>query len=242
MLINLPANWPADILDEYMVGVQKDCAMKNRINSLDENDAQFSDSEWEEESYFIASSASAPSRSSQTPMVIDRCTFGGDVIDSDDDAFSSDDEFGEAAIVENQRMRRELVLGRPSGAILDMTSHQLARHQESYMKQLDDADAERAERKGAELPPIVRRSSTDPTQKLEFATSDGEDYVAELRHRSWKEIFETERSLALVQLVTLAQALFRREREIKAFQNYSTMRRLELSMRVVFGIKIARER
>ncbi|KAJ7932502.1 hypothetical protein B0H13DRAFT_2307652 [Mycena leptocephala] len=60
----------------------------------------------------------------------------------------SEDEFAEESITEKQTMRRELVLGRPTPAILHMRPVELSAMHLAYMKQLDDADEELAELTG----------------------------------------------------------------------------------------------
>lgn len=47
---------------------------------------------------------------------------------------------------------------------------------------------------------------------------EGSVVVTELRKRSSREIFETEKGEAMRQLIVLAQALFRKERYIKSLR------------------------
>jgi len=142
-----------------------------------------------------------------------------DDIDSDDSAFSSEDEFAEKEIIETQTMRRELVLGRPTAAIMQMHARDLQSMHLAYMKQLDDADQELAELTGAPYSALVRRAPVSGLDDPVVQGEDLEEYILELRKRSDKEISSTEsKTVRIQELAVLAQALFRKERQIKHLQ------------------------
>lgn len=89
----------------------------------------------------------------------------------------------------------------------------------AYMKQLDDADEEIAEITGVPYEAIVRRQPVSGYDEPLEQGDDAEAFVMELRKRSNKEVHSTEPKKAMVeQLVLLAQALFRKERQIKHLQ------------------------
>ncbi|KAJ7786206.1 hypothetical protein B0H16DRAFT_1708410 [Mycena metata] len=201
----LAANWDPEILAAYMAkpGEDSDEAM-----SSDE-----SDSEVEFEGDTSMSSVTTDHMSDiDIPHPAD--------IASNDSAFSSEDEFAEESITQKQTMRRELVLGRPTPEILHMRSVELCAMHKAYMKQLDDADEELAELNGVSFQALVRRQPVSGYDKpIEQQGDNIEGFVVELRQRSGKEIHSTESKKALVeQLVVLAQALFRKERQIKHLQ------------------------
>ncbi|KAJ7225614.1 hypothetical protein GGX14DRAFT_693571 [Mycena pura] len=196
----LAANWDPEILAAYVAKVQNGDDSDDAMSSGDDSDSEV---EFEEEpSTMIGIEIPRP-----------------DDIDSDDSAFSSEDEFAEKEIIETQTMRRELVLGRPTAAIMQMHARDLQSMHLAYMKQLDDADQELAELTGAPYCALVRR---EPVSGLDDPVVQGEDleeYILELRKRSNKEISSTEsRTVRIQELAVLAQALFRKERQIKHLQ------------------------
>jgi len=141
-------------------------------------------------------------------------------IESDDSAFSSEDEFANEKVLESQKMRRELVLGRIPPQVLQLRQKDLKEMHEAYMKQLDDADLEIEELTGVPRQVITRRKPVCGVEEKMGDVEDGdvEGLVVELRKRSGQGIFEKDKRTLLEQLVVLAQALFRKEREIKHLQ------------------------
>ncbi|KAJ6509434.1 hypothetical protein C8R47DRAFT_25155 [Mycena vitilis] len=204
----LAANWDPEILAAYMAKVQKDEDSDEAMSSGDSSD---SEEEFEEESSLSSVSTEAMS---------DIEIHHPDDIASDDSAFSSEDEYAEESFTERQTMRRELVLGRPAAEILQMRRKELSSMHLAYMKQLDDADEEIAELTGTPYQAMVRRQPVSGYDKpVEMQGKDVESFILELRKRSNKEVQSTESKKALVeQLVILAQALFRKERQIKHLQ------------------------
>jgi len=202
----LAANWDPEILAAYMAKVQRDDDEDEAMSSDDSDD---SDVEFEEE---------ASMSSISTAMSDIQIPHPDDIV-SDDSAFSSEDEFAEESITEKQTMRRELVLGRPTPAILQMRQVELSQMHIAYMKQLDDADEEIAELTGVPYQAIVRRQAVSGYDEPLEQGDDVEAFVLELRKRSNKEVHSTESKKAMIQqLVLLAQALFRKERQIKHLQ------------------------
>ncbi|KAJ7487488.1 hypothetical protein B0H11DRAFT_2230255 [Mycena galericulata] len=197
----LAANWDPEILAAYMAKVQKGDDSDDAMSSGDSD----SEEEFEEES-------------SISTVMSDIDVVHPDDIASDDSAFSSEDEFAEESITERQTTRRELVLGRPTLAIMEMRTVELKSQHLEYMKQLDDADEELGEITGVPREAVIRRQ---PVSGFDAPIEQGDDleaYVDELRKRSDKEIVSTDRKLLVQQLVVLAQALFRKERQIKHLQ------------------------
>ncbi|KAJ7125676.1 hypothetical protein C8R43DRAFT_1029912 [Mycena crocata] len=137
----LAANWDPNILAAYMDGVEKGEDSDEAMSSGDSD----SEGEFEESSF----SSSAIMSDIEIPHPAD--------IASDDSAFSSEDEFAEETITERQTTRRELVLGRPTAAIMSMRAVDLKEKHLEYMKQLDDADAELAEIIGVPAQVLIRR-------------------------------------------------------------------------------------
>jgi hypothetical protein len=89
----------------------------------------------------------------------------------------------------------------------------------AYMKQLDDADEELAELTGVPYQAMVRRQPVSGYDKPIEQGEDLEAFILELRQRSNKEVHSTESKKAMIeQLVVLAQALFRKERQVKHLQ------------------------
>ncbi|KAJ7492721.1 hypothetical protein FB451DRAFT_1219372 [Mycena latifolia] len=200
----LAANWDPEILASYMVGVQKGEDSDEAMSSGD------SDSEVEFEEENSMSSVSTAMSDIDIPHPSD--------IASDDSAFSSEDEYAEDAITEKQTMRRELVLGRPAAAILHMRPVELKSLHLGYMKELDDADEELAELTGVPRQVFVRRQAVAGYDAPIELGDDFESFIVELRKRSDKEIVSADKKLSIEQLVALAQALFRKERQIKHLQ------------------------
>ncbi|KAF7306826.1 hypothetical protein MIND_00474500 [Mycena indigotica] len=199
---SLAANWDPEILEVYMAKTQQGEESDEAISS-DESD---SDVEFEE----------GPSLSAISEINIEPPSD----IASDDSAFSSEDEFGEPESVRKQAMRRELALGRPGEEIMKMHLKDLAALHLSYMKQLDDADEEYAEMTDQPYVPIVRRAPVLGFDKPIARGPDLQEYILDLRKRSNKEVVGADsRKLFVEELVVLAQALFRRERQIKRLQN-----------------------
>lgn len=86
------------------------------------------------------------------------------------------------------------------------------------MKQLDDADEELAEITGVPRQVLIRRQ---PVSGYDAPIEQGDDfdaYIIELRKRSDKEIGSMDKKVLIQELVALAQALFRKERQIKHLQ------------------------
>lgn len=208
----LPADATARILEEYLASVTQ-----SREAGYESDEAMSTDSE---ASFGDDDPGSSLATSSDVASALSNMTLFDALhtsdIASDDSAFSSDDEFAEEPIREQQRLRRGLVLARPPPSLLRMSARELNGLHDAYMKQLDDADVELAELTGTPNTAIVRRSVT--VQYIAPPKLDGGDtatFVRELRMRSAKEIAETERPESVRALVLLAQALFRREKEIK---------------------------
>ncbi|KAF7339552.1 hypothetical protein MSAN_02169700 [Mycena sanguinolenta] len=199
----LAANWDPEILAAYMAKAQNEDDEDEAMSSSSSD----SDSDFEEET------------SVSSIAVSDIEMAHPDDIASDDSAFSSEDEFAEESITEELNMRRELVLGRPTQAIMKMRQPELCRMHLGYMKQLNDADEEIAELTNVPYQPIVRRQ---PVSGYDEPLKQGDDvdaFVMELRKRSDKEVHSMEsKKDTIQQLVLLAQALFRKERQIKHLQ------------------------
>jgi hypothetical protein len=202
----LAANWDPEILAAYMAKVQSGDDEDEAMSSSDSDD---SDVEFEQDTSM--SSVSADMSDFQIPHPDD--------IASNDSAFSSEDEFAEESITERQTTRRELVLGRPTPAILQMRQIELTQMHLAYMKQLDDADEEMSEATNVPYQATVRRQPVSGYDEPLEQGDDVEAFVMELRKRSDKEVHSTESKKAMIeQLVLLAQALFRKERQIKHLQ------------------------
>ncbi|KAJ7275149.1 hypothetical protein B0H12DRAFT_1227677 [Mycena haematopus] len=201
----IAANWDPEILAAYMAKAQREDDEDEAMFSSDSD----SDVEFEEET----------SVSSMSTALSDVQMPHPDDVASDDSAFSSEDEFAEESITEKQTMRRELVLGRPTQAVLEMRQSELCQMHLAYMKQLDDADEEIAELTSVPYQAIVRRHPVSGYDEPLEQGDDLEEFVMELRKRSDKEVHSTESKKAMIQqLVLLAQALFRKERQIKHLQ------------------------
>ncbi|KAI0925256.1 hypothetical protein AcV7_005539 [Taiwanofungus camphoratus] len=214
----LAANWPPEILQAYLSSVQKE------HNEGHESDEAMSTDEEQEEGDSSATASSVASAFSAVRLSEPALRPGRDDIASDDDAFSSEDEFADDAIREEQRLRRELVLGRIPPQLLQLRPRALVDLHSEYMKQLDDADIELAELKGVAHRAIARRAVT--TEYHEPPDVNGQDVVAivrELRVRSRKDICDTDKEDLVRGLVLLAQALFRKEREIKGMYGRKEM-------------------
>lgn len=199
----LAANWAPEIIEAYMAQVQKE-----RELGREEEEAMSSDSEAE-----FDVSMSSTSSDTMSDIVAQRAIG----IESDDSAFSSEDEFAPEKVLEIQKTRRELVLGRIPPEILQLHQKDLKDVHEAYMKQLDDADVEIEELTGVPRQVIIRRKAVCGLEEKMGDVEDGdvEGLVVELRKRSGKGIAEKDKRTLLEQLVVLAQALFRKEREIK---------------------------
>ncbi|KAJ6519718.1 hypothetical protein C8R45DRAFT_918669 [Mycena sanguinolenta] len=201
----LAANWDPEILAAYMAKAQNDDDEDEAMSSSSSD----SDSEFEEET----------SMSSMSAAMSDIEIAHPDDIASDDSAFSSEDEIAEESITEELTMRRELVLGRPTQAIMKMRQPELYRMHLGYMKQLNDADEELAELTNVPYQPIVQRQPVSGYDEPLKQGDDVEAFVMELRKRSDKEVHCMESKKDMIQqLVVLAQALFRKERQIKHLQ------------------------
>ncbi|KAJ7706287.1 hypothetical protein B0H17DRAFT_1192786 [Mycena rosella] len=200
----LAANWDPEILAAYMAGIQKGEDSDDAMSSGDSD----SEVEFEEDN----------SMSSVSTAMSDIDIAHPSDIASDDSAFSSEDEFAEDAITKRQTTRRELVLGRPTAAIMNMRTVDLKSMHLDYMKELDDADEELAELTGVPREVLVRRQPASGYDEPIVLGDDFEAFIAELRKRSDKEIVDADKKLSIEQLVALAQALFRKERQIKHLQ------------------------
>ncbi|KAJ7103631.1 hypothetical protein B0H15DRAFT_943036 [Mycena belliarum] len=197
----LAANWDPEILASYMARVQKGEDSDEAMSSDDSG----SEIEFEDEN---------PVSTAMSDIDIHHPSD----IASGDSAFSSEDEFADDALTEKQSTRRELVLGRPTAAILQMREIELKALHLAYMKELDDADEELAELTGVPHQALVRRQ---PVLRYDAPIELGNDFeslIVELRKRSDQEIVSVEKRVMIVQLVSLAQALFRKERQIKHLQ------------------------
>lgn len=208
----LPADATARILEEYLASVTESGEAGYESDEAMSTDSEASLGDDDPGSSLATSSDVASALSHMTLFdTLHTCDIA-----SDDSAFSSDDEFAEDHIREQQRFRRELVLGHPPPALIKMSARELNHLHEAYMKQLDDADIELAELTKAPNNVIVRRSVTvGYVAPPKMDGSDTATIVRELRMRSPKEIADTDRPESTKALVLLAQALFRREKEIK---------------------------
>ncbi|KZT67529.1 hypothetical protein DAEQUDRAFT_387955 [Daedalea quercina L-15889] len=207
----LPADATARVLEEYLTSVSQ-----SRESDYDSDEAMSTDSEGS----FIEEGSSSLATSSDVASALSRMTLFDMLhnadIESDDSAFSSDDEFAEDSIREQQKLRKDLVMGRSPALVLRWCPKELNDLHEAYMKQLTDADVELAELTGVPNDVIVRRAATiEYIAPPDVSGRDTAAIVRELRMRSSKEIAETEKPDSLRALVLLAQALFRREKEIK---------------------------
>jgi len=208
----LPAEATARVLEEYLASVTR-----SRESGYDSDEAMSTDSDasfTEEGSSSFATTSSDVASALSSLTLFDRVHTAD--IASDDSAFSSDDEFAEEGTRAEQLLRRDLVLGRPPQSLLRWRPHELNDLHESYMKQLADADVELAELTGVPNDVIVRRQvSVEYRASPDMGGRDTAAVVRELRMRSSKEIADMEKPESVRALVLLAQALFRREKEIK---------------------------
>jgi hypothetical protein len=227
----LAANWPPEILQEYLAGLQRD--KESGIDEDDEDEATFSDSDEsdvddgtsvtsddEEEATLSESDGSdIEDDTSVTSDISEYYTSFGqrpEDIDSDDSAFSSDDEFADGA---DTRMRRTLVLEEMPPELDDMGLKDLVAMVESYVQELDDADIELAEVTGEPV-----QSTLHGQDALEDDASEDDaselweedlEHLEYLRTRSRDEWFDQKPKDVMWSLPILAQALFRKERLIK---------------------------
>lgn len=204
--------WRNEILEQYLASVQKE-----HIEGHDSDEAMStdSDSEFESEGDSVSFAPSSSLSTAFSSITLFDAVQPDD-IDSDDSAFSSEDEFAEVATREQQRVRRLLVLGRAPPSLLLLRPRQLTDMNQAYMKQLNDADAELAELKGVEPQLVVQRPNVmEYLQPVDLHGPDVAAIVHELRQRSEKEIAELEKEDKVRGVVLLAQALFRKEREVK---------------------------
>lgn len=127
-------------------------------------------------------------------------------IESDDSGFSSEDEYSEVTVLDDLRIRKSLILGRPSGELQDWKPKRVVDYYLGYVKQLNDADTEMDEvLSGGES------ASALGTKKR----SNDDASLAKLKEKTKAEIEGTEREAVIRELVTLAQALFKKEKSIK---------------------------
>lgn len=110
----LAANWDPEIMKAYLESVEKD---RELGAGIDEEEALSTD---EEDEFEEESSVSSMSMSSDQPAAAHLTFPHPDDITSSDEAFSSEDAFGDDDIRERQLTRRELVLGRPTAEIFRM--------------------------------------------------------------------------------------------------------------------------
>ncbi|CCM02336.1 uncharacterized protein FIBRA_04428 [Fibroporia radiculosa] len=201
-------HWQGEIMQQYLEVIEKE-----REAGYESDEAMSTDSEYEEE-HSLPVDVSHISSAISSITLYD-ATHPED-IESDDSAFSSDDEYANDNAREEQRLRRLLVLGRAPPSLLLLRGRQLTDMQEAYMKQLNDADIELAELTNTEPQTIAQRPITvDYREPVDLRGPDVTTIVRELRMRSQKEIAEVEKPDAVRSLVLLAQALFRKERDIK---------------------------
>ncbi|EPS99943.1 hypothetical protein FOMPIDRAFT_1016843 [Fomitopsis schrenkii] len=151
----LPADATARILEEYLASVTQ-----SRETGHESDEAMSTDSE----DSFDGDDPGSFTTSSDVTSALSHMTLFDALhtsdITSDDSAFSSDDEFADDHIREQQQLRRALVLGRPPTALLRWSARDFSGLHEAYMKQLDDADVELAELTGVPKDVIVRRQVT----------------------------------------------------------------------------------
>lgn len=206
----LAANWDPDILAEYMASVERSRAENGGVDALSGDESMSTGSDSDDND--LSDAPSSPP--SSHPSVFANMRPAD--ITSDDDAFSSDDEFATDTHRTTQLVRRALVLGRPSTHILAAHPKELIDMHEQYMRQLDCADDELAELKHVPSVQLARREIVSGYTPPVTLDGNPEDVVRELRMRSRKEIVETPRDDLLRGLVLLAQAQFRKDREIKS--------------------------
>jgi len=198
-----------EIMAQYLASVQKEHEAGHESDEAMSTDSSPSDIEEEDES-------SSPSLTSAiSSMALYDATHPADIA-SDDSAFSSDDEFSEDTVREQQRLRRQLVLGRAPPSLFLLHHRDIVNMNREYMKQLNDADIELAELTGG-VPQTVeqRTGTTEYREPIDLRGPDAAAILHELRSRSSKEVFEAEKPYQVRVLVIFAQALFRKEREIK---------------------------
>ncbi|KAH9840697.1 uncharacterized protein C8Q71DRAFT_721196 [Rhodofomes roseus] len=205
----LPADATARVLEEYLAS-----AAQSRESGFDSDEAMSTDSSFIDESSSSLATSSDVASAFSSLTLFDRLHTGS--IGSDDSGFSSDDEFADDEIRARQRLRKDLVLGRPPAALMRWRARELVDLHEAYMKQLADADVELAELTGVANDVIVRRPVTvEYRAPPDVNGQDTAAIVRDLRMRSAKEIADMERPESVGALVLLAQALFRREKEVK---------------------------
>jgi hypothetical protein len=131
-------------------------------------------------------------------------------IASDDSGFSSEDEFTDKAVILDLAIRRSLILGRPDAVLKDWKATKIVDYYLGYAKQLNDADTELEEL----LSGGGSASGAPPPSKTR---SSDKDNLASLTSRTKAEIQALEREDLIMDLVLLAQGLFKKEKKIKKF-------------------------
>ncbi|EIN14115.1 hypothetical protein PUNSTDRAFT_129754 [Punctularia strigosozonata HHB-11173 SS5] len=201
----LAANWPPEILQEYMAELQKD----HEKGTVDDDDAVLTESS--------ASDAETESDVSMSSDIVELPppSHPPKDIASDDSAFSSDDEYVDDKVQTAMRMHRGLVLGRPVPELAHTSQRDLMGMVDSYLKQLDDADGELGEITGTLVQLPHRRPNANEYLAPEPLPTDLPKKEQALRERSRKEWLDLGKTRMLEELQFLAQAVFRKERRVK---------------------------
>jgi hypothetical protein len=201
----LAANWPPEILQEYLAGLQRD--KERGIDDDDDDEAMLSDSDESDVEYDTSMTSDVTEYHPSLHLPED--------IASDDSAFSSDDEFADDKLRATMHMRRALVLGRPTPGLASMPQKDLMDMVEGYLKELDDADVELAEVTGGPVQSTQRRQNALEYRAPEPLPESALEQEKALRARSRKEWCDLDKKRVMEELQLLAQALFRKERLIK---------------------------
>jgi hypothetical protein len=235
--MDVPSHWDPEILKQYLQDVQE--SDSDDAISTDDEMSTDNDDDQDKEHHILAplhpdlNDDDAESLGEGGADTFSEVTTS-DIIEfeplprddteitSDDSAFSSEDDFASDRRRRDQWVERSLMLARPAGAILGLRARTLARMHEEYMCQLDAVDEELAELRGEAYVPVVRGvpiaegSNEGRRRRMRVGYMETVELVEALRRRGrGKEIVRTGREALVEQLVVLAQALFRKNKEIK---------------------------
>lgn len=185
------SHYPPELLQQYLASVDK---------AEESDEAEWSDTDGtsEEEVDNALDSVAEQMKTLQITVPTD--------IESDDSGFSSEDEFSGATVLADLKIRKSLILGRPSGELQEWKAKRVAEYYLGYVKQLNDADTEMDE---------VLNGGGSASAAGTNTRSDDDASITELKKKTKAEIDGTERETVIRELVTLAQALFKKEKSIK---------------------------
>jgi len=212
-----------DIIAEYLLSI-RDSEEENEAVSTEGEDA-LSDSN-------LATTPKSKSSSNSDiaePFRANSPEHGTDSdIRSGDEFFSSTDEFGDESTRQEQKDYQNIVLGDPPEYYVDYMSADVIGLRNGFLDDLDAADEELERLTGMPKQVIVAGEEDDEYNSDEVENDDPalsaliekygqqERYVLYLRQQRRQEVEEEYMGTHLSgEVVLLAQALFRREREIK---------------------------